>query len=454
MRQILHIDMNSYFATVEQQANPRLRGKPVAVLGSLAKRTIIVAASVDAKKFGVKTGTRVEDAPALCPNIIFVHGEPRKYAYVTKKFIEIFESYTDKVEIFSIDEAFLDVTKTAKLYGGAENIAREIKRRIRAEIGDYITCSVGLSWNKFLAKTGSDLMKPDGLVIIVPNPSVIPIEQKRTEESLRKYPDMPKGSLQQGPWPTPSVSSGRRDDNVGDTRFLTLDEALLNLPLSEFCGIGKRVHQRLGALGVYTTSDLRKISNIVLNKEFGIATGEKLKRMVHGLDNAPVISWHDRADAKSYSHGRTFNKDVRDMSEIQRHILLLSEKVATHMRKDGMLGGEVGLWIRFKDFTGAGKTAKIGKWTHDGLEVADAANVILDKLDLRQPVRAITIYVGRVQRLTNVPMSLLPEDATNDKILAAMDLVNNRYGTNVVTRARLTGVKIKEVVSGMGRDKF
>lgn len=402
-RQVIHIDMNSYFATVEQQANPKLRGKPIAVLGSKAKRSIIVAASVEAKKFGVKTGTRIEEAPVLCPNIVFVHGEPRKYAWVTKKFIEIFESYTDKVEIFSIDEAFLDVTHTLALYGGAENIAKDIKQRIRTEIGEYITCSIGIASNKFMAKTASDLVKPDGLVIVTP-------ENK--------------------------------------------DEILLNLPLSDFCGIGRRIHQRLGALGVYTTADLRKISNIILDKEFGIAVGEKLKRMAYGLDNSPVISWHDRADAKSYSHSRTLNKDVTDLREIKKHILLLSEKVAAHMRKDEMLGQEVGLWLRFKDFTGVGKSQKISKWTHDGLEIAETAGKIMKQIVPRQPVRAIGVYVGRVQRAEQVTMSLLAEDTLNDKVLAAMDSVNGRYGSDVVTRARLAGVKIKEIVSGMGRDKF
>jgi DNA polymerase-4 len=395
--------MNSYFATVEQQANPKLRDKPVAVLGSHAKRTIIVAASVEAKKFGVKTGTRVEDAPGLCPSIIFVHGEPRKYSWVTKKFIEIFEDYTDKVEIFSIDEAFLDVTQTARLYGGAENIAREIKQRIRSEIGDYITCSVGIASNKFLAKTASDLVKPDGLVIVTP-------ENK--------------------------------------------EELLLGIPLNDLCGIGRRIHQRLGAIGIYTTADLRKISNVILNKEFGIATGEKLKRMAHGLDNSPVISWHDSSDAKSYSHSRTLNKDVIDIDEIKKHILLLSEKVAAHMRKDNMLGMEVGIWLRFKDFTGAGKSTKIGKWTHDGLEIADVAGKILKQLNIVHPVRAIGVYMGRVQRESNVTTSLLPEDALNEKILSAMDSVNGRYGADVLTRARLAGTKMKEIVSGMGRDKF
>lgn len=435
-RQILHIDMNSYFATVEQQANPKLRGKPVAVLGSKAKRSIIVAASVEAKKFGVKTGTRIEEAPILCPNIIFVHGEPRKYAWVTKKFIEIFESYTDKVEIFSIDEAFLDVTQIEKLYGGAENIAREIKQRIRDEIGGYISCSIGIASNKFLAKTASDLVKPDGLVVVAPNPPVI----LRSEGDASRREDLGKIATSQAP--------------RNDVKFLTVDEMLLEIPLSDFCGIGRRVHQRLGAIGIYTTADLRKISNIILNKEFGIATGEKLKRMAFGLDNSPVVSWHDRADAKSYSHSRTLNKDVTDRNEIKKHILLLSEKVAAHMRKDNMLGLESGLWLRFKDLTGAGKSAKMCKWTHDGLEIAAAAEKILDQLDLRQPVRAIGVYVGRVQRESNVSASLLPEDTVNDKILSAMDAVNGRYGADVVTRARLAGTKIKEIVSGMGRDKF
>jgi DNA polymerase-4 len=483
--------MNSYFATVEQQANPRLRGKPIAVMGSSAKRTIIVAASVEAKKFGVKTATSIEDAFELCPQLILVNGEPRKYSHVTKKFIEIFEDYTDKVEIFSIDEAFLDVTKTAHLYvstaqgptlnsheqrkggsdplkqreaervapcsvgqgttlpgewSGAINIVREIKRRIRDEIGDYITCSAGVSYNKFLAKTGSDLQKPDGLVVILPNNAINnqqqPINSKRDVIARSE-------TTRQSLTPQEIASQAHNDPQV-----LTVDEVLLNLPLSEFCGIGQRIHQRLGALGIHTTADLRNISNIIVNKEFGIATGEKLKRMAHGLDSSSVISRHDRADAKSYSHSRTLNKDVRDMSEIKKHILLLSEKVATHMRKDSMMGMEVGLWLRFKDFTGAGKSMKIIKWTHDGLEIADAAEGILKKLDIRQPVRAIGVYVGRVQRTCNVTASLLGEDTINDKILAAMDSVNGRYGENVVTRARLAGVKIKEIVSGMGRDKF
>lgn len=403
MRTILHIDMNSYFATVEQQANPRLRGKPIAVLGSHAKRTIIVAASIEAKKYGVKTGTRVEDAPKLCPEIIFVHGEPKKYSFVTKKFIEIFEDYTDKVEIFSIDECFLDITATQHIYGGAEKIAHDIKERISLEIGSNITCSVGIASNKFLAKTGSDLKKPDGLVII-------------------------------------------NDKNK--------DEILLSLPLVEFCGIGKRITQRLGALGINTTKQLRDYPNVLLNKEFGITTGEKLKRMAYGIDRTPVISWHDRSDAKSYSHSRTLNKNVVDREELKKHILMLSEKIASRMRKDDCMGCEVGLWLRFGDFGAINERHKGSEWLNDGLKIYNLAENILAKISLRAPVRAIGVSVSQIQPSRNLPRSFLSEDAMNSKILAAMDEVNNRFGETVVTRARLAGTKIKEVVSGLGRDKF
>ena len=545
MRQILHIDMNSYFATVEQQANPKLRGKPIAVLGSKAKRSIIVAASVEAKRFGVKTGTRIEDAPKLCPDIVFVHGEPRKYSYVTKKFIEIFEDYTDRVEIFSIDEAFLDVTKTARLFQnikgirqntkitslrgdegdaaissvchsdrekraeesllkrdlstavemttekgarddndfvGAINIANEIKQRIRNEIGGYITCSVGIASNKFLAKTGSDLQKPDGLVLIVLN------NTKNIRQNTKKLTSSPtslpaRSRAKEGQLNYNSVDRGSRDlgldsrlrgndeglqinnldlnsnfkfqiSNSASPTVLTIDEVLLNLPLSEYCGIGKRIFARLGALGIHTTEQLRKAPNIVINKEFGIATGEKLKRMVYGIDSAPVKNWREQEPAKSFGHSRTLDKDVTNRDEIRRHILLLSEKVGRRMRKEDFYGHEVGIWIRYKDFTGTGQSHKIGKWTNDGLEVYRAACNTLEKLDLRQPVRAIGVYVGQVQMAKNTTRSFLGEDELNDKILRTMDAVNNRFGEDAITRATLAGVKLKEIVSGFGRKKF
>lgn len=402
-RQILHIDMNSYFATVEQQANPHLRGKPVAVLGSKAKRTIIVASSIEAKRFGVKTTDTLQEGVEKCPHLTIVHGEPRKYSYVTKKFIHIFERYTDKVEIFSIDEAFLDVTESSHLFGGPVQMAGKIKENIRKEIGGWISCSVGIASNKFLAKTGSDLEKPDGLVVI--------------------------------------------DDK-------NKDKILLDLPLKEFCGIGPRVLARLDLLGIRNVRDLRGFPDISLKREFGIVRSRHLKAMAHGIDSSPVISWRERAPAKSFSCSRTLNKDVWKRTEVEKQILFLFEKVAKNLRDDGYWAKEVGLWLRFKDFTGMARTVRLGYWVCDSFVFYKKTLEILDATTIRQPVRAIGVYAGKVQKSQNVPMSILKEDRVNEKVLKTMDGINNRFGEDVITRGRLAGVKLKEIVSGMGRDKF
>lgn len=509
-RKILHIDMNSYFATVEQQANPYLRGKPIGVKGSEAKRTIVAAASIEAKKYGVKTGMRVDEALEICPELILVVGEPIKYSSVTKKFIEIFERYTDKVEIFSIDEAFLDVTKTAHLFSrdcychsgiaprngqypesrkvlgldsrcggndkrldssqarmtteGVVEIAKRIKADIRLEIGEWVTCSVGVGSNKFLAKLGSDMEKPDGLVIF-------------------------------------------NDDNT--------DELLLSCKLTDFCGIANRIERRLNQMGVYTVADLREADDLALRKEFGVY-GLKLKNMAWGRDSAEVLDWHDQADAKSFGHSRTLNKDVVKRSDLSGQLYLLSEKVAKRMRDEKYFGKEIGLWIRFNDFAGMGKRRKIGYWTNDGYEIYKEACKLLDEIyfgnqrlkfqnpndkfqikskcsnlkiqttksailatkggqnhkaakseldsgqarmtikgrffSKRKPVRAMGVYVTRLTRVG--PLSLFEEDRKNEKILKTMDNINNRFGENTLFKGALLKFPFKRIVSGLGRKKF
>jgi len=403
MSTIMHIDMNSYFATVEQQANPRLRGKPVAVLGSKAKRTIIVASSVEAKKQGIKTGDRLPEAKIKCPDLVIVHGEPRKYSDVTRRFIEIFESYTNLVEIFSIDEAFLDVTDTEYLFGGAKTIAEDIKRRIREEIGSFISCSVGIAENKFLAKLGSDSQKPDGLVVITPQ---------------------------------------------------NKDEVLISTPLSDFCGIGNRIFKRLRAIGIKTTQDLREYPEYLLAREFGLVSARNLKKISFGIDSSPVISYHNQADAKSFSCSRTLNRDVFSASEIECQILFLFEKVAKKLRDEDCFAREIGIWFRFNDFTGTGKRKRISYFTQDGMVMSRYGLELLSQLGIKRAVRAIGVYAGKVAKKEYVPVSFLLEDKENEKILTTVDMVNNRYGEGCITRGVLLGRDLKKVVSGMGRKKF
>lgn len=170
---ILHLDMNSYFATAEQQFNPDLRGKPVGVIKAVG-RTCIIAASVEAKKYGVKTGTTTYDAKKLCPQIIFVPSNLNRYLEITKKIIKVAENFSPVVDVFSIDEMFLDITDTQTLWPrGALQIALEIKQKIKKDVGDYLTCSIGIAWSKLSAKTASEMQKPDGLTFLTPDSYIL-----------------------------------------------------------------------------------------------------------------------------------------------------------------------------------------------------------------------------------------------------------------------------------------
>ena len=167
MSTVLHVDINAFFAAVEQQCHPTLRGKPIFICGNPKTRTVVAACSYEAKAFGVKSGMSVGEALQLCPHAILVEGNPSKYIHTAIRIFAIIKEYSPQMEIFSIDEAFLDVTNTQHLFGGPVEIAKAIKRRIKEEFG--LTCSIGIAPNKLLAKLASDMQKPDGLVEIKPD---------------------------------------------------------------------------------------------------------------------------------------------------------------------------------------------------------------------------------------------------------------------------------------------
>ncbi len=278
----MHIDMNSYFASVEQQANPLLVGKPIAVSGRPHINSVIAAASIEAKKFGVRSGMSTWEAKRMCPTLIFTPGDPAKYIATTQRLLKIFKAYSPIIEIFSIDEVFLEIAAAADAVG----VALAIKRRLREEIGRRVTCSIGIAPNKFLAKLASERKKPDGLTVVTPE---------------------------------------------------NLDEILLSSALSDFCGIGRQTLKKLQGMGIYTVAQLRTVPVEFLTAAFGVR-GHDLHNMAYGLDNSPLVPDSTAPEAKSFSHSLTLPKETTDRDYIESVLLYLAEKVARRMRADNFAG--------------------------------------------------------------------------------------------------------------------
>jgi DNA polymerase-4 len=377
-RTILHIDMNAFFASVEQAMNPALRGKPIAVIGS-AHRTVITTSSYEARKYGVKTGMAVWEGKRCCPDLILVVGNNRRYTHTSAEIMKMLSDYTPLVEVFSIDEAFMDVTGCLRLFGSAENIAYRLKARIHHRFG--ITCSIGIAPNKLLAKLASDMQKPDGLTII------------RTEE---------------------------------------IGRVLENLPITDLCGVGRRLGRQLRLFGITTCGELGRFPVEVLKKKFGIV-GEYLQRMGKGLDDSPVLPAEDAEPVKSVGHSMTLERDIDKREEILRYLLQLSEMVGRRARRYGVTGKTVSLYVRYADFdTSFGKQQTQGNYISLSEDIYRAAVRILDSVTLEQPIRLLGVRLSNL-RHREEQLPLFIDDKMKVFATRAMDEVNNRYGDFTVT---------------------
>lgn len=375
-RQIMHLDMNAFFASVEQQANPELQGKPIAVIGR--GRTVVTTASYEARAFGVKTGMNTWQARQACPQIIFVVGDNRKYTHTSARIVAMMQEFTPQVEVFSIDEAFLDVTGSLAIFGSAERIACQLKERIRERFG--LTCSIGIAPNKLLAKLASEMKKPDGLTVIAP-------------------------------------------DNV--------ERILERMPIRELCGIGRKTERQLALLGIQTCGELGRFPVEILARKFGVI-GEQLSRMGRGEDNSPVVPADDAGEVKSVGHSMTLDRDIVDRQEIVKYLLQLSEMVGRRARRYGVAGKTVHLTVRYADFTTFGKQQSRKEPTNNSEEIYNETVGILDTLTLEQPVRLLGV------RITNLSyhseqLPIFPEERRKALSTGAMDLVNNRFGDFTVT---------------------
>jgi len=378
----MHVDMNAYFASVEQASNPFLKGKPIAVGGGVGgKRTIVAACSYEAKAKGVSNAMSAWDARKICPDLIMVSGNMDKYIYTSSEIIKIFREYTDRVEVFSIDECFLDVTDTEERFGGAIQIAKQIKKRIRERF--HLTCSIGISFNKLLAKLAGELKKPDGLMTIRPE-------------------DVP--------------------------------EKLKDIPVAKLCGVGRKLEKYLGELGIKTFGDLNRYPREKLLKRFGMVCGESLYQMGQGKDNSPVLSNYEE-EAKSMGHSYTLPKATDDIDEVKGYLLRLSEQVGRRLRRDHYKGNVVHLSLGFEDFRYWGKQKKIEDYIDDGYELYQVAERILEepRRSAAGSFRFVGITLsGLIHNLDQV--SLFEENERKKKILKAVDEINDRYGEFKIER--------------------
>jgi DNA polymerase-4 len=383
MKTIMLIDMDAFFASVEQQSNPALRGRPIAVIGS-DKRTVITAASYEAKALGIKTGMNKFEAKRICPALILVVGNNHKYTHTCRELAAMYSIYTPDVEVYSIDEAFLDVTDTQHLFGGAMSIGAQLKREIKKTFG--INASVGIAHNKLMAKLASDISKPDGLRFI-------------------------------GIQDTPKV--------------------LEDMPPDKLWGIGRGINKRLALMGITTCGQLGRTSSAFLRSHFGII-GERLKEM--GLGIGSTYENVDTSEAKSIGHSMTLPKDIINMRHIEAYILKLSEMVARRARRYNLVGSIVSVVIRYKSFNTFSKQKKISIFTNDTHIISETAMRLVKGVRLTEAVRLLGVTLSGLMEDTG-QVSIFEEYQKRDALIKSMDTINDKYGESTVSWASYLNIR-------------
>lgn len=383
-RSILHVDMDAFYASVEQRDDRGLRGKPV-VVGGRSNRGVVAAASYEARRFGVRSAMPMSEALRRCPNLHRVKSRMAHYKAVSDQIFAVFREFTPLVEGLSLDEAFLDVTASLALFGGAETIAAKIKKRIRSETG--LTASVGVAENKLVAKIASDLDKPDGLTIVAP----------------RHYA-----------------------------------ERLDPLPVAVIPGIGPQTVRRLARINVTTVRDLRLAPARELAPIFGRFT-EKTRNRASGLDDRPVVP--SRAE-KSISAEQTYDEDLATFDDMSRELLRLAERTAGRLRHAGLAAGTIHVKIRRSDFKTCTRQRRISPASSGTEQIHALAHELLrDWLRSNPDARVRLLGVGgsdlAARRQTDLFDSGEPQPV--DAVDQAVDDIRDRFGSASVERASTLG---------------
>ncbi|HEX3044868.1 MAG TPA: DNA polymerase IV [Bacillota bacterium] len=392
-RKIMHIDMDAFFAAIEQLDNPIYRGLPVIVGADPKGRGVVSTCSYEARKFGVHSAMPIGEAYRRCPKGIFLPVRGRRYAEISRQIMKIFDDYTPDVEPLSLDEAFLDLTGSQAIFGPAESIARGIVERIATEIG--LSASVGLAPNKFLAKLASDLKKPKGFVLITP-------------------------------------------ENIHET--------LDNLPVSKIWGVGPKTEAHLKELGLRTIGEVGRIDPRILSAKFGEA-GIQLHRLANGLDDRPVITGEE---AKSIGHEITFQVDTDDTQYLAEILLWLSDQVARRLRRHHLSGRVITLKLRDSDFKTLTKRTTLTLPTdfeetiyREAVKLAEAINwgrymvrlIGVSVSDFTHPEKAVQLNLFGEPEPTESREEL-------KKLHQAVDGLKDRFGEGIITKGTI--LKMKE----------
>ncbi|MFZ0391887.1 MAG: DNA polymerase IV [Calditrichia bacterium] len=383
-RMIVHMDMDAFFASVEQLLHPEWKGKPVIVGADPREgkgRGVVAAASYEARVFGVHSAMPISKAYRLCPHGVYVRHHSTAYGDYSRKIFAILESFSPLVQPLSIDEAFLDMTGAQHLYKGAADIGEQIRKAILGDTG--LTASVGIAPSKSVAKIASDFNKPDGLTIV----------------------------------PATDVQ-----------HFLD------RLPVSRLWGIGPKMLEQLRKLGIANVAQLRAYPLDFLEQRFG-KMGEHVYRMARGDDQREVSTTDE---VKSVSNEMTFELDQRDWQVVQDVVFRLSEKVCGRLRRAGIRGRTVTLKIRFEDFRTCTRSRSVKNPTHLTAEVYDTAAFLLEEFNpLPRPVRLLGVGVSNLVTGKGLQLNFLEEDNRRKlQLEKVMDQLQDKFGKNIIVHAR------------------
>lgn len=372
----LFLDFNSYFASVEQQRDPKLRGRPVAVVPMMAETTCCIAASYEAKRFGVKTGTMVAEARRLCPEIVFVVAEHEQYVRYHHRLVEVVESCLHVDAVHSIDELSCELPANFREEGAALGLARRLKKKIREEVGEFLKCSIGVAPNRFLAKTATDMQKPDGLVVI------------------------------------------RRED---------LPECLYGLELRDLCGIGERMEARLRAHGICSVRDLLEARKELLRAVWGGIEGERMYERLRGRE-----VYEPPTSRTTVGHSHVLAPEERNAEQAFAVLSRLTQKAAARLRHMGYFAGGLHLAVKYRDRSRDGGEVRFDA-TQDTLVFLRVLGDLWGRRRFKgKSPLAVGVTLFDIMEAGAVTPSFFADVEERGRLNAALDELNMRFGKDTV----------------------